>query len=99
MEPSGPRELMELSTSQQFELERMRRTIDATTDPATLRELCRQLLHAWHSQKAATQWVMRQTLGRPSQIARDAVQELHQQKGGTPNLDAPPDWPLPEVQA
>lgn len=100
MEPSGPRELMELSTSQQFELERMRRTIDATTDPAALRELCRQLLHAWHSQKAATQWVMRQTLGRPSQIAREAAREvLGQQKGATPNLDAPPEWPLPEVQA
>ena len=100
MEPHGPRELMELSTAQQFELERMRRTIDATTDPAALRELCRQLLHAWHTQKAATQWVMRQTLGRPSQIAREAAREvLGQQKGATPNLDAPPEWPLPEVQA
>lgn len=100
MEPNGPRELMELSTAQQFELERMRRTIDATTDPAELRELCRQLLQAWLTQKAATQWVMRQSLSPPSQIAREAAREvLSQQKGGTARLAAPPQWPLPEAQA
>lgn len=100
MDQHVPREPMKLSTTQQFELERMRRTIDATTDPAELRQLCRQLLQAWHSQKAATQWVMRQALGRPSQVAREAARELlDQQKGGASRLDAPPEWPLPEVQA
>lgn len=54
-----------LSLGQQFELERMSRAIDATVDPQALRGLAKQLLQAWHSQKAATQWVMRQQLGSP----------------------------------
>jgi hypothetical protein len=84
---------MQLSTAQSFEMERMRRTIDDTSDPAALRALCRKLLEAWMSQKAATQWAMRQQLGRPSQIARDAAQALLQQNGGTPGLEAPPKRP------
>lgn len=59
-------EPLALSTGQQFEIERMSRVIDATTDPEVLRGLCKQLLYAWHSQKAATAWVMRQHLGGPS---------------------------------
>jgi hypothetical protein len=51
-----------LSLGQQFELERMSRAIDATADLETLQGLAKQLLQAWHSQKAATQWVMRQQL-------------------------------------
>lgn len=100
MDHQAPQDPLKLSTTQQFELERMRRTIDATTDPAELRELCRQLLQAWHTQKAATQWMMRQALSRPSQIAREAAREvLGQQEGGTASLAAPPQWPLPEAQA
>jgi hypothetical protein len=41
----------------------MSRAIDATLDPQALQGLAKQLLQAWHSQKAATQWVMRQQLG------------------------------------
>jgi hypothetical protein len=55
-----------LSLGQKFELERMSRAIDATCDPQALRGLAKQLLQAWHSQKAATQWIMRQHLGTPS---------------------------------
>ena len=62
-------EPLALSLGQQFELERMNRAIEATADPQTLQGLAKQLLQAWHSQKAATQWVMRQQLGAPSQIA------------------------------
>ena len=57
-----------LSLGQKFELERMSRAIDATCDPQALRGLAKQLLQAWHSQKAATQWIMRQHLGAPSRI-------------------------------
>jgi hypothetical protein len=57
-----------LSLGQQFEIERMNRAIDATCDPEALRGIAKQLLHAWHSQKAATQWVMRQQLGGPSRV-------------------------------
>jgi hypothetical protein len=62
-------EPLALSIGQQFELERMSRAIDATGDPQALRGLAKQLLQAWHSQKAATQWVMRQHLGAPTPVA------------------------------
>ena len=57
-----------LSLGQQFELERMNRAIDATADLEALQDLAKQLLMAWHSQKAATQWVMRQQLDSPSRL-------------------------------
>jgi hypothetical protein len=59
-------EPLALSLGQKFELERMTRAIDATCDPQELRGLAKQLLQAWQSQKAATQWVMRQQLGTPA---------------------------------
>jgi hypothetical protein len=62
-------EPLALSLGQKFELERMTRAIDATGDPQALKGLAKQLLQAWHSQKAATQWIMRQQLGNPSRIA------------------------------
>ena len=51
---------IELSIGQQFEIERFNRVIDATADPDELRQLAKQLLQAWHTQKAATDWVIRQ---------------------------------------
>jgi len=62
-------EPLALSLGQKFELERMTRAIDATGDPQALRGLAKQLLQAWHSQKAATQWVMRQQLGGVSRFS------------------------------
>jgi len=50
----------DLSIDQRFELERFSRAIDATADPDQLRALAKQLLQAWHTQKAATQWVLTQ---------------------------------------
>lgn len=64
-------EPLALSLGQQFELERMNRAIDATADLQTLQGLAKQLLMAWHSQKAATQWVMRQQLDSPSRLVND----------------------------
>lgn len=55
---------MALTTSQQFEIERMNRTIDATTDVADLRRIAKMLLQAWQTQRAASVWAMRQTLPR-----------------------------------
>lgn len=54
---------LSLSLGQQFELERLSRAIDDTNDPQALKKLAKQLLQAWQSQKAATEWVMRQQLG------------------------------------
>ncbi len=54
---------MELSISQRFEIERFSRAIDATADPEDLKRIAKQLLQAWHTQKAATNWVIGQQLG------------------------------------
>ena len=53
---------VELSVGQKFEIERFSRAIDATTDADQLRSLAKQLLQAWHTQKAATHWVSNQQL-------------------------------------
>ncbi|WP_341880734.1 hypothetical protein [Synechococcus sp. UW140] len=53
---------IELTTGQQFEIERFSRAIDATADSEQLRDLAKQLLKAWQSQKAATTWVIKQQL-------------------------------------
>ena len=52
-----------MTVSQCFEVERMNRAIDATADPAQLQMIAKQLLHAWQSQRAATDWVIRQNQG------------------------------------
>ncbi len=57
---------MQLSTGQQFEIERFSRVIDATADPEELRRVAKQLLQAWHSQKAATNWLIRQQAEAPA---------------------------------
>jgi hypothetical protein len=57
---------MELSIGQQFEIERFSRAIDATADPEALKAIAKQLLQAWHTQKAATNWVIGQQLGMAS---------------------------------
>lgn len=56
---------MELSIGQQFELERLSRAIDATANPEDLKAIAKQLLQAWHTQKAATNWMIGQQLGIP----------------------------------
>jgi hypothetical protein len=62
-------EPLALTLGQKFELERMTRVIDSTGDPQSLRGLAKQLLHAWQTQRAATEWVMRQQLATPSSYA------------------------------
>ncbi|MCP9772707.1 hypothetical protein KBY66_08715 [Synechococcus sp. Tobar12-5m-g] len=59
-------EPLALTLGQKFELERMTRVIDSTGDAQSLRGLAKQLLHAWQTQRAATDWVMRQQLAMPS---------------------------------
>lgn len=58
-------EPMQFSVSQQFEMERLGRVIDATDHVPDLRALCKQLLQAWQTQKAACTWLMRQGLQQP----------------------------------
>ena len=49
-----------LSFSQEFDIERMNRVIESTIDPQQLQVLAKKLLQAWHSQRAATVWITRQ---------------------------------------
>ncbi|QNJ04655.1 hypothetical protein [Synechococcus sp. PROS-U-1] len=53
-------ESVSLSITQQFDVERMNRAIDSTSDAQQLQMLAQRLLQAWHSQRAATAWVARQ---------------------------------------
>jgi hypothetical protein len=69
-------EPLALSLGQQFELERMNRAIESTADLQALQGIAKQLLHAWQSQKAATQWVMRQQLGTPPQMPSGLASSL-----------------------
>lgn len=62
-EAFNPSTTMELSIGQQFEIERFSRAIDATADPEDLKAIAKQLLQAWQTQKAATNWVIGQQLG------------------------------------
>ena len=55
---------IELTVGQQFEMERFNRALDATTDPDQLRSLAKQLMQAWQTQKAATNWIVEQQCGR-----------------------------------
>lgn len=61
-----------LTMGQQFEIERFSRAIDATADTDELRTIAKQLLQAWHTQKAATQWVMQQQLPSTHAFGLDA---------------------------
>ena len=51
---------IQLTISQQFEQERLTRAIESTMDPVQLQTLAKQLLQAWQSQRAATDWIIRQ---------------------------------------
>ena len=53
-------ETVVLSVAQQFDVERMNRAIESTLDPQKLQVIAKQLLQAWHAQRAATVWVTRQ---------------------------------------
>jgi hypothetical protein len=57
-----------LTVTQQFDVERMSRTIDATDCVETLRNTCKLLLKSWQAQKAATDWAIRQQAGAPPRL-------------------------------
>lgn len=59
---------LELTMSQRFELEQQLRAIDACSDIEELKSLTKQLCSALASQKAATNWVIRQSLGKPPSL-------------------------------
>ncbi len=56
---------IELSITQQFEIEKMGRAIDSTNDINVLKDLAKNLFKAWMVQKASCLWVMKNNLGAP----------------------------------
>lgn len=64
---------IELTLNQQFEIERFNRAIDTTADLGQLRDIAKQLLQAWHTQKAATNWAIRQQIGSPMGIPPESI--------------------------
>jgi hypothetical protein len=53
---------IELTMAQTFEVERLKRDIDAQNDPAALRALAKDLLKAWFSEKASTNQAIQEQL-------------------------------------
>jgi len=68
---------IELSTEQRFQLEQANRALDATSDPAQLRQLAKQLLQAWQAQKAATNWIIREQGLSPGDASK-TLPNIHQ---------------------
>jgi hypothetical protein len=58
-------EPIEITLPQQFELDKMNRTIDACQSVEDLRKLARLFAQAWMNQKAATAWALKQSLPPP----------------------------------
>ena len=66
----------ELPLAHSFELEKMCRIVDSTTDANQLQQICKQVLQAWFYQKAATAWVMRQALTAPPSNLTESTDAL-----------------------
>lgn len=60
MNETTPPLAIALTTAQSFEIEKMDRLIEGTTDVEVLRGLAKQLHRAWHVQKASSRWLINQ---------------------------------------
>ena len=67
---------IELSLTQSFERERFTRAIDESKDIQQLRDIAKTLLNGWFTQRAATNWMMRQALPKPATILTEATTGL-----------------------
>jgi hypothetical protein len=59
IQPMAP---IELTMAQTFEVERLKRDIDAQQDPEALRALAKDLLRAWFSEKVSTNQAIQEQL-------------------------------------
>jgi len=55
--------LLQLSLSQSFEKERFQRAIDESRNIEELRKISKVLLDGWFTQRAAAQWILKESLG------------------------------------
>jgi hypothetical protein len=64
---------LELSIAQSFEKERFTRAIENSQDIKEVKEIAKVLLGGWFTQKAATQWVLQESLKKPATINPEAL--------------------------
>jgi hypothetical protein len=86
---------IQLSVGQQFDQERMSRMLDATDDPRALRAMAKQLLQAFFTARAATDWLISQRKGPGldhEQMAREVQAKLAL---GALQTDVVPEWDDP----
>lgn len=69
-------EPLELSLSQRFESERLTRLIEESTNLQDLKKISKVLLDGWMTQKAACQWMIKQSLARPTVITDEMVSSV-----------------------
>lgn len=69
---------LELTLGQSFEKERFTRAINESSDVKELRRIATVLLNGWFSQRAATQWVMKQALQSGRTVKPEDLQNIDQ---------------------
>lgn len=62
---------LELSLSDSFNKERFTRAINESNDVVELRKIATVLLQGWLTQKAATQWVIKQSMSKPATVSTE----------------------------
>jgi len=70
---------IELSASQAFSKERFSRTIKESRDIEELRRVALILLDGWFTQKAATQWVISESLGKSARVTPEDLERTLRQ--------------------
>jgi len=64
---------LELSLADSFSRERFTRVINECSDVKELQKIAVLLLGSWLSQKAATQWIIRETMSKPFAVFPETV--------------------------
>ncbi len=64
---------LELSIAQSFEKERFSRAIEDSRDIKEVKEIAKTLLAGWFTQRAAAQWILKESLQKPATINPEAL--------------------------
>lgn len=64
---------LELSLSDSFNRERFTRIINESSDVKELRQIAVLLLGSWLTQKAATQWILKEAMSKPFAVSPETV--------------------------
>lgn len=67
---------LELSLNQSFEKERFGRAIEESSDLKEVKEIAKVLLNGWFTQRAATQWVLKEALDTRARIGTDELKQF-----------------------